>query len=385
MSEGRLRCSGTSLFLKKRFGAGYVLNIAKANEKCDVSNVTDLIRSHVSEAQVVSAVAGEIVYQLPVTAVSSFGAMFGNLRDKAEGLHVGAYGVSITTLEQVFIRLAREANKAYRPGDEDITPVYLMDMVRYAYSKCCVFYRWLRSKVVSHPEPSRSHKDLVLPTMILTPAGLVAEADDPEEKKGELQDEQLVVGHGSSLRRDSSVREAWSDSDPRRPPAAADVDVQRGANKADVASLHSDFFQELASNNLVNATNQNGQAPSVSPKITSFNRETDPSNKLTTTVASTYVQLKELMRKRLIIALRDLKGFFFQIFFPALQILLVLMLLTININPAGKSLTMHASTIDGGAQVLYSGNITSVAGGHLSSQRMSLIKTHANNSKELSK
>ena len=133
--------------------------------------------------------------------------------------------------------------------------------------------------------------------------------------------------------------------------------------------LHA-LHTEIASTNSVD----------TSPTLT-----TDPSQAYATTVASTYTQLKELMRKRLIISLRDLKGSFFQILFPALQIMLVLVILTININPAGKSIVLLASTIDREAQVLFSGNARYLAGGHLGPQKMSLVKTRATDSEELSK
>jgi hypothetical protein len=57
-----------------------------------------------------------------------------------------------------------------------------------------------------------------------------------------------------------------------------------------------------------------------------------------------WVQCVELLRKRLIIAGRDKKGLFFQVIFPAIQILLVLLILTITINPAGHTITLNASS-----------------------------------------
>ena len=35
MSEGRTRCSGSSMFLKKKFGAGYVLSLSLSATDCD--------------------------------------------------------------------------------------------------------------------------------------------------------------------------------------------------------------------------------------------------------------------------------------------------------------------------------------------------------------
>ena len=48
------------------------------------------------------------------------------------------------------------------------------------------------------------------------------------------------------------------------------------------------------------------------------------------------IQLYALLEKRLIVMSRDLKGFFFQVVFPVLQVVLILAILTIQYNPAGK-------------------------------------------------
>jgi hypothetical protein len=55
------------------------------------------------------------------------------------------------------------------------------------------------------------------------------------------------------------------------------------------------------------------------------------------------IQFVELLRKRFIISSRDKKGMFFQVLFPVLQIIAILFILTININPAGKSLKLNAN------------------------------------------
>ena len=61
---------------------------------------------------------------------------------------------------------------------------------------------------------------------------------------------------------------------------------------------------------------------------------------------NTRQQLFELIRKRWIISCRDIKGFFFQVVFPTIQILLVLGILTVRINPAGHSIKLNAALIN---------------------------------------
>jgi len=364
MTEGRLRCMGTSLFLKKRFGSGYVMKMAKRSEKCDVAKVTELVRSHVSEAQLISTVAGEFVYELPVAAVSTFGLMFENLRGQAKQLDIGAYGVSLTTLEQVFLRLARDTNSENDSNsDVDRTNIYFMDRMKNAYSRSCLFYRWLRSKFVCCAERKSLELDVVIPTNLanLVDLGYVAKvAEGKEAQEKEHFKPRLCCFLGRT-----SLCEACLKSDTSHPSTDVNKNVKMAASdvalNSEVQTIRTDMF----------ATDSVDTIPALQPYAT--------------TVASTCVQLRELMRKRLIITLRDLKGFFFQILFPALQILIVFMILTININPVGKSLAMLASTIDSGAEVLYSGEAQYVAGGDFDPQKMSMVKSWAHDSDQLSR
>ena len=43
MSQGKLRCCGSSLFLKSRFGVGYTLTMVKAHAKCTQEAVTEVV------------------------------------------------------------------------------------------------------------------------------------------------------------------------------------------------------------------------------------------------------------------------------------------------------------------------------------------------------
>ncbi|KAF1787661.1 P-loop containing nucleoside triphosphate hydrolase [Phytophthora cactorum] len=80
MAEGEMRCCGSSLFLKNRFGAGYNLTLVKDDAKCDDDAVTAFL------VQVCDHVA-EMDRQLQTLGLLS-------------------YGVSVTTLEEVFIKVA---------------------------------------------------------------------------------------------------------------------------------------------------------------------------------------------------------------------------------------------------------------------------------------
>ncbi|GLD97436.1 hypothetical protein PINS_up006120 [Pythium insidiosum] len=112
MAEGELRCCGSSLFLKNRYGAGYNLTLVKDDKVCNDSDVINFISAYVPNAQVLSNVGSEIAFQLPLESSREFATMFGDLDLNLSSLGLLSYGVSVTTLEEVFIKVAEA-------GDED--------------------------------------------------------------------------------------------------------------------------------------------------------------------------------------------------------------------------------------------------------------------------
>ncbi|KAG7379409.1 ATP-binding cassette sub- A member 12 [Phytophthora pseudosyringae] len=106
MAEGELRCCGSSLFLKNQYGAGYNLTIVKDDAKCDDKAVTHLIRSYVPSAELLSSVGSEIAFQLPQKSSPMFAPMFTEMDKKLAKLGLLSYGISATTLEEVFIKVA---------------------------------------------------------------------------------------------------------------------------------------------------------------------------------------------------------------------------------------------------------------------------------------
>jgi ATP-binding cassette subfamily A (ABC1) protein 3 len=130
MAEGQLRCVGSSLFLKKKYGVGYQLTIEK-NDKHVIDADTDteievgskapqisgmhsnddnlkqIVTGAVSEASLLNNVGAELSYQLPMAAASKFTAMFEGLDKEADEGRINSYGVSITTLDEVFLLVAR--------------------------------------------------------------------------------------------------------------------------------------------------------------------------------------------------------------------------------------------------------------------------------------
>jgi ABC-type multidrug transport system ATPase subunit len=108
MSEGLLLCSGSSLFLKNKFGAGYLLIFSKVSTDSPVELIEAEVKSIISSAQLLSSVAGEVIYRLPLIATHSFHELFASIDSKKHSMGIRSFGLSITSLEQVFISLAKQ-------------------------------------------------------------------------------------------------------------------------------------------------------------------------------------------------------------------------------------------------------------------------------------
>lgn len=107
ISQGLLKCVGSSLYLKTKCGVGYHLRMS-VTEGCGVENITSLVKRHVSKAQLSRQQEAELTFTLPFESMETFPGLFAEL-DCLPDLGVINYGVSMTTLEDVFLRLEAEA------------------------------------------------------------------------------------------------------------------------------------------------------------------------------------------------------------------------------------------------------------------------------------
>ncbi|KAM8797043.1 ATP-binding cassette sub-family A member 10-like [Eudromia elegans] len=106
ISRGRLKCVGSSLFLKKKWGIGYHLRI-HISESCDLENVTALVKRHIPNAVFTGHRQYELKYKLPLENVNKFPDLFSHL-DSCSDQGIINYGVNMTTLEDVFLKLEED-------------------------------------------------------------------------------------------------------------------------------------------------------------------------------------------------------------------------------------------------------------------------------------
>ncbi|XP_027045418.1 ATP-binding cassette sub-family A member 1-like isoform X2 [Pocillopora damicornis] len=173
ISQGKLQCCGSSLFLKGHYGNGYYMTLTKkapeerpgtartlkdvtlmgsgpstgssldegvgmdsldASEQgslnsvpaksssdpslhvtevfCKESAVTSFVKAYIPSAELIEDIGSELTYVLPTELAGEgrFQDLFEELDRNLDKLHIGSYGVSDTTLEEVFLKVAEEAN-----------------------------------------------------------------------------------------------------------------------------------------------------------------------------------------------------------------------------------------------------------------------------------
>lgn len=71
---------------------------------CVINNITNVIKKHITEADVDQNVGAELSYCLPDSKSSLFAALFEELEARKDDLGIASYGASITTMEEVFMK-----------------------------------------------------------------------------------------------------------------------------------------------------------------------------------------------------------------------------------------------------------------------------------------
>ncbi|XP_033975755.1 ATP-binding cassette sub-family A member 5 isoform X1 [Trematomus bernacchii] len=103
ISQGQLKCVGSSLYLKVKCGVGYHLRMS-INEGCEAEKITSLVKQHVTKAKLSRQHDAELTFTLPLEGMDMFSGLFSEI-DCQPNLGIINYGVSMTTLEDVFLRL----------------------------------------------------------------------------------------------------------------------------------------------------------------------------------------------------------------------------------------------------------------------------------------
>uniref|UniRef100_A0A674DFE8 P-type phospholipid transporter n=1 Tax=Salmo trutta TaxID=8032 RepID=A0A674DFE8_SALTR len=169
ISHGKLCCVGSSLFLKTQLGTGYYLTLVKRDldltlSSCrnssssssvsyskkgdsvsesssdaglgsepeseattiDVTMISNVIFKHVPAARLVEDLGHELTYVLPYKAAKggAFVELFHEIDDRLSDLGISSYGISDTTLEEIFLKVAEDSgvDAAELPNSDGAIP-----------------------------------------------------------------------------------------------------------------------------------------------------------------------------------------------------------------------------------------------------------------------
>ncbi|XP_053689795.1 phospholipid-transporting ATPase ABCA3-like [Sabethes cyaneus] len=107
MAEGCLKAVGSPFFLKRKFGRGYRL-VCVTKAGCDPSNLTWLLRKYIPNIKVETDIGTELSYVLNKEYLHLYQKMLADLEEHTAQCGISSYGISLSTLEEVFMRLGSD-------------------------------------------------------------------------------------------------------------------------------------------------------------------------------------------------------------------------------------------------------------------------------------
>ncbi|XP_073095223.1 ATP-binding cassette sub-family A member 13 [Manis javanica] len=118
LQQGQLRCCGPPFCLTEAHGQGLSLTLTKqpsvleADDPRATAAATSLIQSFIPQAFLRDSSGGELRYTIPQDADrDGWKGLFQALEENLQQLHLTGYGISDTTLEEVFLMLLQDSKK----------------------------------------------------------------------------------------------------------------------------------------------------------------------------------------------------------------------------------------------------------------------------------
>jgi ABC-type multidrug transport system ATPase subunit len=110
MANGKLECNGTSSFLKRKYGLGYLVSFVLTGAE----GLMNYLKSQVGDKNVrtVSSIGKEVIVEVIPEDEEKFANLLEDL-DKSETqkkLGIQSFGISVTKIEEVFLKVARDSH-----------------------------------------------------------------------------------------------------------------------------------------------------------------------------------------------------------------------------------------------------------------------------------
>jgi ABC-type multidrug transport system ATPase subunit len=131
MNAGHMFCCETSSVLKQKYGLGFTMTVAKVQGECKPDEICDVLQRHVPEVKKIADGVGDVQFELPTDQLHKFGDMLTAFEGQQQALGVHSYGVTMCTLEDVFVGISAMIEKEHHEkhaaaaGDADDDDVEL--------------------------------------------------------------------------------------------------------------------------------------------------------------------------------------------------------------------------------------------------------------------
>ena len=297
------------------------------------SQISDLVLSHVPEAEFFSEAGSELMYRLPLSCARVFPALLRDLDSKGPSIGVDSFGISMTTLEEVFLKIARDehllgADKGRGSDGDGSTPI----VVPHDVDRPSVQGAATAKEVTFDAANPSAHVDLGISTTTTDQSVQMGSTSSPlpllPERAGRRHP--LASSCPSPLR---LLRRAQAVIQAHFPP----IPVRRYGTRATMGLLSTltstSHAIEMALTRSKAASTQPAppEAPKTSRDSTSQPREW----------TFLWEQFRQLIWKRFLVAKRDLKGFVFSNLLPVVLILMILLILSVNTSVDSPSIPMN--------------------------------------------
>ncbi|WKY01593.1 hypothetical protein Q1695_015531 [Nippostrongylus brasiliensis] len=122
LAHGQLQCCGSGMFLKAQYGDGYHLTVvyeSSSKSEATMIRTKELLASHVGNVHLQSLIGQEATFTISAKHKSQFSSMFAELEKAQHSLGISSFGMSISTMEEVFLKVGDIAQERFNASHED--------------------------------------------------------------------------------------------------------------------------------------------------------------------------------------------------------------------------------------------------------------------------
>ncbi|XP_047205481.1 retinal-specific phospholipid-transporting ATPase ABCA4a isoform X2 [Girardinichthys multiradiatus] len=219
ISQGRLYCCGSPIFLKNCFGAGFYLTLVRRrkheipNASCDctqdcsckcskcskfkalqeeshtsdrqldgnMESITALVHHHVPQARLIEAIGQELTFLLPNRNFQprAYASLFRELEETLVDIGLSSFGVSDSSLEEIFLKVTADGNATNRKcsqesnghGPNEIPEGSAGKGTYQVRGLCLIIKQFFALLIKRWHHATRSYKDFI--AQIVLPAAFV--------------------------------------------------------------------------------------------------------------------------------------------------------------------------------------------------------------------